>query len=115
MAQQELLPTKSPYVTEFEHLYRIYKLEYEATQPEYKVENIRFAHDPDWNHHWYSMQAWGDVERGILKGAIYPLRATVTYAENKIFWTMFDYLDKRECPRARSLPPFVLNAKTTTP
>ena len=32
-------------------------VEWKARQDAYKIENIRFSHDPDWNKRFFSLQA----------------------------------------------------------
>ena len=36
--------------------------EWKARQQEFKIENIRFLHDPDWNKRFFSLQAAHDGE-----------------------------------------------------
>lgn len=37
-------------------------VEWTAKQNDYKIENIRFQHDPDWNRRFFSLQAARDGE-----------------------------------------------------
>ena len=36
--------------------------EWKARQQEFRIENIRFLHDPDWNKRFFSLQAAHDGE-----------------------------------------------------
>jgi hypothetical protein len=59
----------SPYRLEFSRLrqqleqaHYAWKVEWQARQADFKLENIRFAHDPHWNKRIFSLQAAHDGE-----------------------------------------------------
>lgn len=108
---QQILPEKSPDLREFDSLYKIWKLEYDASLPEYKIENVRFVHDPHWRDNWLSVQYVGDGGRALIKGFMSPIVQPIGYAENLIFWTWFDLLNKPDKTyRPKSLPPKLAHA-----
>jgi hypothetical protein len=51
--------------------------EWKQRQADFKIENIRFAHDPHWNERFFSLQAahdgktwfWGSVHVVVIWGA----------------------------------------------
>ena len=93
MSQQEIF--KAPIVANFEQLYRVYKVEKERAEPEYRIENVRFIHDPEWRERWFSVQNIGDTWREVAKAASSPLRYTWTGMENALFWTGFNLAQHR--------------------
>jgi hypothetical protein len=54
---QEMLIPSVPKraIIEYKSHYEIWRIGYEKTQPKFVVENVRFAHDPEWRHRFWSM------------------------------------------------------------
>jgi hypothetical protein len=52
---------------EFGELYRQWRVEYEARQPQFIIENIRFEHDPDWRNNVASIQCAHDLNHWVWK------------------------------------------------
>lgn len=46
--------------------------EWKRQQLEYKIENIRFTHDPDWNTRIFSLQAAHDG-KGLFWGTVHVI------------------------------------------
>lgn len=57
MAGNVIIP--APPVADIERLirsqYEIWRTEYLATLPKFKIENVRFRHDPKWNKRFWSI------------------------------------------------------------
>lgn len=85
MIETVTAPIKASVDQQFESLYKIYKLEYQATQPTYRIENIAFDHDPHWHTRWCSVQHLGNLERDMLAGITAPYRQIWNVAENCLF------------------------------
>jgi hypothetical protein len=107
---QQIIPTKAPYLQTSQWLREYFQIRNEKLYGEYKIENVRFAHDPNWRDHWVSVQYVGDGGRDLIKGIMQPYVWTVGYAENLIFWTWFDLLNKQPAYRPKSLPPKLAHA-----
>jgi hypothetical protein len=103
---QQIIPEKSLELREFDSLYKIWKLDRNAALPEFKIENIRFVHDPHWRENWLSVQYVGDGGRALIKGIAQPYVSVAGAAEDFIFWAWFDLLNKQDKTyRPKSLPP----------
>src|ERR1700689_1584186 len=103
---QQIIQEKSHELREFDSLYKIWKLEHDASLPEFKIENVHFIHDPHWRDNWLSVQYVGDGGRALIKGIAQPYVTVFGAAEDLIFWTWFDLLNKQDKTyRAKSLPP----------
>ena len=94
MTHIEIL-ARAPTQQQFEQLYRIYKLEYERIQPDYKIENVQFTHDPSWRFNWMSVQHVGDTSRNMIGGLLAPYTSMETTVKDLVFWTVFDWYDVR--------------------
>lgn len=51
-----LIPYRQKYRSGFEQLYTDWRKEWENKQPEWKIENIRFEHDPEWSGKIFSLE-----------------------------------------------------------
>ena len=111
MSQQEIF--KAPIVASFEQLYRVYKVEKERAEPEYRIENVRFIHDPEWRERWFSVQHSGDVTRAVLNAVTMPVKATWVPLEDAAFWIGFWYATPQK--RSNSLPPRIRLHRVTAP
>ena len=52
---------------QLEEAHRAWAVEWKARQAEFKIENIRFAHDPLWNKRMFSLQAARDGETWLWR------------------------------------------------
>jgi hypothetical protein len=103
---QQIIPTKSPHLQQSEWLREYFEIRNEKLYGEYRIENVRFIHDPHWRDNWLSMQYVGDGGRTLIKGIAQPYVTVFGAAEDLIFWTWFDLLNKQDKTyRAKSLPP----------
>jgi hypothetical protein len=46
-----------------------WSIEWKQRQSDFKIENIRFTHDPNWNKRFFSLQAAHDGETWFWSGA----------------------------------------------
>ena len=108
---QQIIPTKAPYLQHSEWLREYFEIRNEKLYGEYKIENVRFEHDPNWRgFNLLSCQYVGNVGRAMIKGAMSPVVSPIGYAEDLIFWTWFDLLNKQPAHRPKSLPPKLAHA-----
>jgi hypothetical protein len=105
---QYIIPEKAPPDQQVERPYWAERREYEKAQNKFKIENVRFEHNPHWRDNVFSMQYMGDAGRTLIKGSMQPIAIPVGFVEDLIFWTWFDLLNKQDKSyRAKSLPPLV--------
>ena len=64
-----LFPHRYQLKYEFAHLYAEWHAAKQATIPEFKIENVRFEHDPDWNTRLFSIQSARDGNHVVWRAA----------------------------------------------
>jgi hypothetical protein len=52
---------------QLEEAHRAWAIEWQARQAEFRIENIRFTHDPLWNKRLFSLQAARDGETWLWR------------------------------------------------
>jgi hypothetical protein len=104
---QYIIPEKVPAGQEVERPYWVERREYLESKNKFKIENVRFEHNPHWRDNVFSMQYMGNCGRDLIKGTMQPYATVVGAAEDLIFWTWFDLVNpnRNDNYRPKSLPP----------